>query len=81
VTPRTRLRSPLWYDESKTPPGKSYPSGFLPVVCGNVREQPLSSIYRESPVMRALRNKTLKENAVFANFAAFAADRGRGRSP
>jgi len=31
--------------------------------------------------MRALRNKTLKENAVFANFAAFAADRGRGRSP
>lgn len=39
--------------------GEVYPSGFLPVVCGNVREQPLSSIYRESPVMRALRDKSL----------------------
>lgn len=39
--------------------GEVYPSGFLPIVCGNVRERPLSAIYRESPVMRALRDKSL----------------------
>jgi radical SAM protein len=39
--------------------GEVYPSGFLPVVCGNVREQPLHEIYRESPVMKQLRNKSL----------------------
>ncbi|GGK35968.1 radical SAM protein [Caldalkalibacillus thermarum] len=36
--------------------GDVYPSGLLPVRCGNVREQPLAEIYRESPVMKALRN-------------------------
>lgn len=39
--------------------GEVYPSGFLPVVCGNVREQSLADIYRNSPVMRELRNKSL----------------------
>lgn len=36
--------------------GEVCPSGFLPIVCGNVREQPLAEIYRESPVFRELRN-------------------------
>jgi radical SAM protein len=39
--------------------GDVYPSGFLPVVCGNVREQPLTQIYRHSPVMLQLRDKSL----------------------
>lgn len=36
--------------------GDVYPSGLLPVKAGNVREQPLSEIYRESPIFQALRN-------------------------
>ncbi|AOM82171.1 TIGR04053 family radical SAM/SPASM domain-containing protein [Salisediminibacterium beveridgei] len=36
--------------------GDVYPSGLLPVKVGNVREEPLSMIYRESPVMKALRS-------------------------
>ncbi|MFV8829871.1 TIGR04053 family radical SAM/SPASM domain-containing protein [Alkalihalobacterium sp. APHAB7] len=39
--------------------GDVYPSGFLPVKCGNVREQSLLDIYQQSPVMKALRNKSL----------------------
>ncbi|MGJ7919559.1 TIGR04053 family radical SAM/SPASM domain-containing protein [Neobacillus sp. LXY-4] len=36
--------------------GDVYPSGLLPIKVGNVREQPLGEIYRESPVMKALRD-------------------------
>lgn len=36
--------------------GDVYPSGFLPVCTGNVRERPLVEIYRESPIFKALRN-------------------------
>lgn len=39
--------------------GDVYPSGFLPVVCGNVREQSLPEIYRNSSVMKQLRDKSL----------------------
>ncbi|MNX58441.1 Antilisterial bacteriocin subtilosin biosynthesis protein AlbA [compost metagenome] len=39
--------------------GDVYPSGFLPVVSGNVREQPLGEIYRNSAVMKELRDKSL----------------------
>jgi AdoMet-dependent heme synthase len=39
--------------------GDVYPSGFLPVTCGNVREQKLGDIYRESSVMKQLRDKSL----------------------
>jgi radical SAM protein len=39
--------------------GEVYPSGFLPVVCGNVREESLAEIYRHSPVMKKLRDKSL----------------------
>ncbi|WP_037288477.1 TIGR04053 family radical SAM/SPASM domain-containing protein [Saccharibacillus sacchari] len=37
--------------------GDVYPSGFLPVKCGNVREEALEDIYRNSAVMRSLRDK------------------------
>jgi AdoMet-dependent heme synthase len=36
--------------------GNVYPSGFLPLSGGNIREQSLSRIYRESPLFRQLRD-------------------------
>jgi radical SAM protein len=36
--------------------GDVLPSGLLPITVGNVREQPLSEIYRESEVLKQLRN-------------------------
>jgi len=39
--------------------GDVYPSGFLQLNAGNVREQTLSQIYRQSPIFRALRDPTL----------------------
>ncbi len=36
--------------------GEVYPSGFLPIRVGNVRERPLSEIYRTSPVLNRLRD-------------------------
>lgn len=38
--------------------GKVYPSGFLPVEVGNIRETAISKIYRNSGVMRLLRDPT-----------------------
>jgi len=39
--------------------GDVYPSGLLPIKAGNVREQPLAEIYRESPIFQSLRNPDL----------------------
>ncbi len=36
--------------------GEVFPSGFLPLTAGNVRQQPLASIYRDSPLFRNLRD-------------------------
>lgn len=36
--------------------GEVFPSGFLPLAVGNLREQPLADIYRDSPVLQNLRN-------------------------
>ncbi len=38
--------------------GDVYPSGFLPLELGNVRETPLSEIYRRSDVLLALRDRS-----------------------
>ncbi len=38
--------------------GEVYPSGFLPVVVGNVRERPLSDIYRTAPQLLLLRDRS-----------------------
>lgn len=35
--------------------GEICPSGFLPIVCGNIREHRLADIYRTNPVFRRLR--------------------------
>ncbi|WP_240376967.1 TIGR04053 family radical SAM/SPASM domain-containing protein [Bacillus piscicola] len=39
--------------------GDVYPSGFLPIACGNVRKTPLADIYRHHPVFQELRNPDL----------------------
>lgn len=39
--------------------GEVYPSGFLPLACGNIREKSLADIYRGSAVMQQLRDKSL----------------------
>ncbi len=36
--------------------GEVYPSGFLPIVAGNVREQTLKEIYMNSPIFRDLKD-------------------------
>jgi AdoMet-dependent heme synthase len=36
--------------------GEVFPSGFLPMTAGNVRQQPLAEIYRESPLFKRLRD-------------------------
>jgi radical SAM protein len=41
--------------------GDVYPSGFLPMACGNVRERSLGSIYATHPLFRALRDPDLLE--------------------
>lgn len=39
--------------------GDVMPSGLLPINLGNVREKPLKEIYRESPILKELRNPDL----------------------
>ena len=36
--------------------GNVYPSGFLPLHAGNIRETPLAEIYRNAPIFKALRD-------------------------
>lgn len=36
--------------------GEVYPSGFLPISAGSVREQPLARLYREAPLFKLLRD-------------------------
>ena len=35
--------------------GNICPSGFLPVACGNVRQDSLAEVYRKDPIFRLLR--------------------------
>ncbi|HEY2860265.1 MAG TPA: TIGR04053 family radical SAM/SPASM domain-containing protein [Terracidiphilus sp.] len=41
--------------------GEVYPSGFLPSAAGSIRNQPLSTIYRESPMFLNLRDTSKLE--------------------
>jgi radical SAM protein with 4Fe4S-binding SPASM domain len=41
--------------------GNVYPSGFLPIHAGNVREKPLSEIYRNAPIFKSLRDTSKLE--------------------
>ena len=49
--------------------GLVYPSGFLPLVVGDVRKASLVDIYRDSPIMRQLRDyPTLKGKCSWCDF-------------
>lgn len=39
--------------------GDVYPSGFLPIAAGNVRQDDLAAVYRDAPLFRALRSGEL----------------------
>ena len=41
--------------------GNVYPSGFLPIHAGNIRQTPLADIYRESPIFKSLRDTSKLE--------------------
>src|SRR5450631_704953 len=41
--------------------GEVFPSGFLPLSAGNIREQELATIYRDSPLFRDLRDTSKLE--------------------
>jgi radical SAM protein len=41
--------------------GNVYPSGFLPIHAGNIRETPLREIYQNAPIFKALRNTSRLE--------------------
>jgi radical SAM protein with 4Fe4S-binding SPASM domain len=41
--------------------GNVYPSGFLPIHAGNVRETPVAEIYREAPIFKSLRDTSKLE--------------------
>jgi radical SAM protein len=39
--------------------GEIYPSGFLPLQAGNIRDRSLAEIYQEAPIFKVLRNTSL----------------------
>jgi radical SAM protein len=41
--------------------GNVYPSGFLPIHAGNIRETPLGEIYRNAPIFKSLRDTSRLE--------------------
>jgi len=41
--------------------GEVFPSGFLPVCAGSIRERSLADIYRNSPILQSLRDTDLRE--------------------
>ena len=55
------MRSPLGIRDGRgilfiSHTGEITPSGFLPIVCGNVRTDDVASIYREHPLFVTLRD-------------------------
>jgi radical SAM protein with 4Fe4S-binding SPASM domain len=41
--------------------GNVYPSGFLPIHAGNIKDTPLSDIYRNAPIFKSLRDTSKLE--------------------
>ncbi|KGM10260.1 TIGR04053 family radical SAM/SPASM domain-containing protein [Cellulomonas bogoriensis] len=61
LTPRRVARAPLDVNSGRgfafvDHIGDVYPSGFLPLVAGSVRDRPFPEIYRESDLLRTLRD-------------------------
>ena len=62
--------------------GEVFPSGYLPLSAGNIRETSLGEIYRHSPLFQSLRDTSqLKGGVGNANSAGSAAARASAPSP
>ncbi|WDL99486.1 SPASM domain-containing protein [Alicyclobacillus sp. ALC3] len=48
--------------------GTVYPAGFLPVPLGNIRDTPLSTIYRESPLLKQIRSSAFSGRCGMCEF-------------
>lgn len=64
--PSVRRRAPLAVGDGRgvvfvSRRGDVQPSGFLPLVAGNVREAPLTTIYATAPLLRALRDGAARD--------------------
>ena len=64
VAPAHGLRAPKGVNDGNglvfiSHTGEVYPSGFLPVTAGNIRQTPLADIYQNSTIFRALRDPSL----------------------
>jgi len=61
--------------------GEVYPSGFLPLACGNVRQRSLADIYRQHPVFRELRQfELLKGKCGVCEYRALCTGGSRARA-
>ncbi|HUE77095.1 MAG TPA: hypothetical protein VMM83_04070 [Longimicrobiales bacterium] len=62
-------------------PRSLYPSGFLPIAAGNVGRDDVVEVYRNAPLFRQLRDRTLlKGNVRCASTGMCAGAPGRGRT-
>ena len=57
--------------------GNVYPSGFLPIHAGNIRETPLAEIYRNAPIFKALRDTSRRERNTQRDDEENSVQRGR----
>ncbi|NNM67736.1 MAG: TIGR04053 family radical SAM/SPASM domain-containing protein [Spirochaetales bacterium] len=61
--------------------GEVCPSGFLPLTCGNVRDVPLSQVYRTHPTFRQLRDLSLLQGKCgVCDFRDFCSGGSRARA-
>jgi radical SAM protein len=61
--------------------GEVCPSGFLPLACGNVRDVPLSGVYRHHPTFRQLRDLSLLQGKCgICDFRDFCSGGSRARA-
>jgi radical SAM protein len=74
VTVGTRGKQAMWVNEGRgflfvSHRGEVYPSGFLPVACGNVRDEDPIDIYKSHPTFRLLRDSdSLKGKCGVCNY-------------
>jgi len=73
--PRTPVRAPRsWTRDGKgivfvAHDGQVHPAGFLPLALGSVRERPLLEIYRDDPVLKAIRRAELPGRCGYCEYA------------
>jgi len=61
--------------------GDVYPSGFMPLRLGNVRDGGLLELYRQHPLLQSIRAAEFSGRVVVVRTRSSAEDRGRERWP